>query len=810
MHIIVYGIGSVGGFYSSLIAEAISLGAHHRLSLIARPRIIKAINENGYIELRTVITGGDTTSLKVDKKYFNLVTSYAELEINPEEEKLVMLCVKSKDSVHCAEDIKTKFDNKTVVLSVQNGVSNEERIESVLGKGSVLGCLTNVASETVESGIYIQIYNPVNLYRLQFGELRAEQSSSRVEKIHQVLVDMGLTAKTSDEIIKDQWSKLVWNSAFNPLSALYRADLGGITSHPQAREEALGIMNETTRVANALGITLDVDLPNKHWELTNRKEWASFRTSMLQDLDAGKDIEIDELLGLIVDKGLEVGVPTPYAKRVFDALSKSLIIFLLFLSGFFAGIFQDLKATEVPANVKSAIQKLYPEAKFRYDGILETKNKQWLLLINPKGDENAEIEDLEQPPDGDLLFGNSYIYTPIENNTIKGYSEYAPLIKDRILSFVIPSDFLIPKGFSLPRDLGVLSDELPIPLRNSQLSTVKELELKTLLAAERVKEIRFLAYSSLDNGFALIKLAKNAENPASVEELKADKDLVWISKINKTKKNILLADYSTAKIYELDSDFKADSFKFKELADLKPFIHENGLLDFDLEHKTIYALSQKDSKIYAINTSNKKIISEIQLSNLVTEMEPFDFSSNTAKLLVVNSRGANEISFIDTSNYQVAQILKYKKGDEQNIIFDFVINKDLLVTASEYIKDENIKGKVNVYSSISKELKQSYDLDYIPQKVSFIDDGRMILILGFNKAKESFLTKIDLKTKEVLLQKSLGADVLSARIFAFNRDESLLVIPSLENKIISVIDLKNLELLKKIETETVYDKLIAL
>lgn len=810
MHIIVYGIGSVGGFYSSLIAEAISLGAHHRLSLIARPRIIKAINENGYIELRTVITGGDTTSLKVDKKYFNLVTSYAELEINPEEEKLVMLCVKSKDSVHCAEDIKTKFDNKTVVLSVQNGVSNEERIESVLGKGSVLGCLTNVASETVESGIYIQIYNPVNLYRLQFGELRAEQSSSRVEKIHQVLVDMGLTAKTSDEIIKDQWSKLVWNSAFNPLSALYRADLGGITSHPQAREEALGIMNETTRVANALGITLDVDLPNKHWELTNRKEWASFRTSMLQDLDAGKDIEIDELLGLIVDKGLEVGVPTPYAKRVFDALSKSLIIFLLFLSGFFAGIFQDLKATEVPANVKSAIQKLYPEAKFRYDGILETKNKQWLLLINPKGDENAEIEDLEQSPDGDLLFGNSYIYTPIENNTIKGYSEYAPLIKDRILSFVIPSDFLIPKGFSLPRDLGVLSDELPIPLRNSQLSTVKELELKTLLAAERVKEIRFLAYSSLNNGFALIKLAKNAENPASVEELKADKDLVWISKINKTKKNILLADYSTAKIYELDSDFKADSFKFKELADLKPFIHENGLLDFDLEHKTIYALSQKDSKIYAINTSNKKIISEIQLSNLVTEMEPFDFSSNTAKLLVVNSRGANEISFIDTSNYQVAQILKYKKGDEQNIIFDFVINKDLLVTASEYIKDENIKGKVNVYSSISKELKQSYDLDYIPQKVSFIDDGRMILILGFNKAKESFLTKIDLKTKEVLLQKSLGADVLSARIFAFNRDESLLVIPSLENKIISVIDLKNLELLKKIETETVYDKLIAL
>jgi hypothetical protein len=60
------------------------------------------------------------------------------------------------------------------------------------------------------------------------------------------------------------------------------------------------------------------------------------------------------------------------------------------------------------------------------------------------------------------------------------------------------------------------------------------------------------------------------------------------------------------------------------------------------------------------------------------------------------------------------------------------------------------------------------------------------------------------------LQKSLGADVLSARTFAFNRDESLLLISSLESKLITVIDLKNLELLKKIETETVYDKLIAL
>jgi len=874
MHIIVYGIGAVGGFYSSLIAKAISSEAshhatvaeqtssrlrrtndrsvisgdaetcetkvsyaskrkyklrllrvhedheddenaeigvrqqsHHRLSLVARPKVIAAIEENSGIELKTVVTGGGESNIKIDKSFFDLVSSYSELKIDPEEEKLVMLCVKSKDTKSCAEDIKSQFDSKTTILSVQNGISNESKIEAVLGKGSTLGCLTNVAAETVEPGIYLQVYNPVNPYRLQFGELDSEDMQ-RVERIQKVFSDMGITAKASTNIIKDQWSKLVWNSAFNPLSALYRANLGAIAGNPQATEEALGIMGETTAVANALGIGLDPDLPNKHWEITNREEWASFRTSMLQDIESGREIELDELLGLIIERGKDLHVATPYAKKVFEALSKSLVVIIFFFSSLLMGFFNPLSATELPASVKSEIMKLYPEAKFRFDGLLETKNnKTWLLLVNPSPEE--ETFTPVKLLDANLLFGDSYIYLPIENNTIKSYNELPIEIKERILSFTVPSDFLIPKDFSIPRDLGVISGELPVKLRHTQISTHKEIELKNLIAAEKAKEIKFLTYSSLNNEFALVRLSK-ADNAPLIEKLNTDKDLVWISEFTKTKNNILLADYGTAKIYELDPDFKAEDFKLKEFIDLGSLIKGNGLLDFDLEHKNLYVLSQKDSKFYAINTDDKKVINEIQLPNLVNEMESFDFSSKTAKLLLVNSKGANQITFLDTSNYQIAQILNYKKANEQDIIFDFTVNKELLVTANQNIKDELVQGRIDVYSSINKQVLQTYVLDYIPQKLAFIDDGRILLVLGFNSNKECFLTKIDLRDKKILLQQSLGADILSARNFAVNKEESLVLVPSLATNLIAVINLENLELLKKIETTVVYDKILVL
>lgn len=321
MHIIIYGIGSVGGFYTSLIAKALKDNKEHKLSLIARPKVINALNTNKAIEYRKETNGEISHTEKLSTEIFNYEEKYSELEINPEEEKVVLLCVKSKDTVNACEDIKTKFDEKTTILSVQNGVSNETKIERILGKGSVLGCLTNVAAETIEPGVYLQIYNPVNLYRLQFGEIHTERGMDRVNKIATILDSFNITAKKSKNIVEDQWAKLVWNSAYNPISALYRASLGKIAKNPQATKEALGIMEETTAVARAKGINISENTPEKHWELTNRAEWANFKTSMLQDLEAGKELETDELLGFVISEAKKLNIATPFAEKVFNELA---------------------------------------------------------------------------------------------------------------------------------------------------------------------------------------------------------------------------------------------------------------------------------------------------------------------------------------------------------------------------------------------------------------------------------------------------------------------------------------------------------
>ena len=131
---------------------------------------------------------------------------------------------------------------------------------------------------------------------------------------------MKIRAVTSKRIIQDQWTKLVWNSAFNPLSTLYIAKLGDLCANAQAEKEAIGIMNETTQIAHAKNIMIHPETPQRHWEMTKQKEWANFRTSMLQDFESGKALEIDELLGYIIEEGENLNIATPYASEIYKRI----------------------------------------------------------------------------------------------------------------------------------------------------------------------------------------------------------------------------------------------------------------------------------------------------------------------------------------------------------------------------------------------------------------------------------------------------------------------------------------------------------
>jgi 2-dehydropantoate 2-reductase len=323
MHFVIYGVGSVGGFYACKLANFINYQDKHKLTLIARKNSADKIRQSGTLKMITSVEDEIIEVVEVSTKKVNIVENLSEVEFAEDETTAILLCVKSKDTLNASEDIKTIFNPANMyVVSVQNGIDNEEKIESILGEGAAIGCITNVAAETAEAGIYLQKHNTHNQYRIIVGELGADKQSERITKLKETLKDANINISISDDIKHEMWRKLVWNSAFNPVSALYGECLGDLLKDEQKGETVLSIMRETTKVAQAEGIALADDTPEMHFNKTNRKEWASFKTSMLQDAEKSKALEVDELLGIIIKKASKHNIETPTAQKVYNQLKE--------------------------------------------------------------------------------------------------------------------------------------------------------------------------------------------------------------------------------------------------------------------------------------------------------------------------------------------------------------------------------------------------------------------------------------------------------------------------------------------------------
>ena len=128
----------------------------------------------------------------------------------------------------------------------------------------------------------------------------------------------------SKNIEKDLWTKLVWNSAFNPISVLYNATISELYASSEIRKEILGVMKETVLIAEAKNIGINAQTAENHFNYTGEPDWASFKTSMLQDYQAGKEIELDDLLGFIVAEGQQMNIPTPFASGIYEAIKAKL------------------------------------------------------------------------------------------------------------------------------------------------------------------------------------------------------------------------------------------------------------------------------------------------------------------------------------------------------------------------------------------------------------------------------------------------------------------------------------------------------
>jgi 2-dehydropantoate 2-reductase len=305
MKICIFGAGAIGGYMGAKLAAA---GAD--VSLVARGPHLKAMQENG---LRLIEETGIST--------VKVTASDTASDLGPQDYVIVTLKAHSVPSV--VPHMQPLINDHTTVVSGVNGVPwwyfhkiggalEGTRLQTVdpgnaqwdgFGPDRVLGCVVYPAAEVVEPGVVKHIEGN----RFSLGEPDGSKST-RALALSEALSASGLRAPIRPKIRDEIWVKLWGNLSFNPISVLTQSTLDVLCTDPGTREVARNMMLEAQTVAEKLGVKFPIDVDRR---IQGGAAVGAHRTSMLQDLDQGRPMEIDALIGSVKELGLITQTPTP-------------------------------------------------------------------------------------------------------------------------------------------------------------------------------------------------------------------------------------------------------------------------------------------------------------------------------------------------------------------------------------------------------------------------------------------------------------------------------------------------------------------
>ena len=310
MKICIYGAGAIGGYLGVLLKQG---GAD--VSLIARGAHLEAIKKDG---LKLLIDGGE--------KIARMPATANPAELGPQD--YVIIALKSHQAWEAAEAIKPLLGPHTAVVTAQNGipwwyfhgfegqyanlqlqsVDPEGRQWNIIGPERAIGCTVYPATEIVAPGIVKHIYGD----RFGLGE-PSRKETERVRNLAEAFTAGGLKAKINPEIRNDIWLKLWGNLCFNPISALTHATLDVVATDPGTRMVSRKMMEEAEKIARRIGVHFRVSIDRR---IDGAAAVGAHRTSMLQDLDKKRPLELDALLTVVQELGRLVNVDTPIIDAV--------------------------------------------------------------------------------------------------------------------------------------------------------------------------------------------------------------------------------------------------------------------------------------------------------------------------------------------------------------------------------------------------------------------------------------------------------------------------------------------------------------
>ena len=220
---------------------------------------------------------------------------------------LVIVMVKSYDTREAMTASKVLVGPNTTVLSLQNGLGNEEVLAELFGWSKIIFGRTFVGGDSVSIG---RIVTGLKGKPTVIGELNGELSMRSME-ISEIFNSAGLLTEVSDNILGVVWNKLLVNVSTGALAGITGLSYGNLYQVPDLLPVAVAAVNEGIAVAKAKGIELPNEDAEEIWLSAGRGQPASFRTSILQSLDRGSKTEIDFINGAVVSLGAELDIPTP-------------------------------------------------------------------------------------------------------------------------------------------------------------------------------------------------------------------------------------------------------------------------------------------------------------------------------------------------------------------------------------------------------------------------------------------------------------------------------------------------------------------
>lgn len=309
MKVCIFGAGAIGGHIGVLMKLA---GID--VSVIARGANLEAIKRNG---LKLITTENGETVEKVAKIHATDNTA----ELGPQD--YVIIALKSHQAWESNHHMPALLGANTAVVTAQNGVPwwyfhgldgpyGEMQLESIdpqgrqwatIGPQRAIGCTVYPAAEIIAPGVIQHTYGD----RYNLGEPN-RQITPRVTALAQAFESAGLKCKVYDDIRDDIWLKLWGNLCFNPISALTHATLDVVATDPGTRMVARNMMAEAETLARKIGASFRVDIERR---INGAAAVGAHRTSMLQDLDKKRPLELDALLTSVQEIGRLVDVPTP-------------------------------------------------------------------------------------------------------------------------------------------------------------------------------------------------------------------------------------------------------------------------------------------------------------------------------------------------------------------------------------------------------------------------------------------------------------------------------------------------------------------